>query len=176
MFAKLFNMQPTNVIKIYIPRILGSVTQKTLCHTFDRLNIGKVFYVDMHRKKNENNRIYYFAFLDIELYNTPVANNLHKLLNANQLVKLVYDEEAAQYWELKKHIPRTERQTNASVTITSMSSSVMPVLYETFMQQFEKQYNNHTEDTIIDVFDYDSYISGKSYNMWDDNFNLLSGI
>ena len=169
MFAKLLNMQQNkdDVVKIYIPRILGSVTQKMLCNTFERLNIGKVFYVDMHRKVNENNRIYYFAFLDIELYNTSAAKNLYQLLNKNQLIKLVYDEEAAQYWELKKHIPRTERPAN-------ISSSVMPVLYETFMQKFDEQYK--AADTTIDVFDYDSYISGKAYNMWDDNFNLLSGI
>jgi len=169
MFARFFNHLSPNVIKIYIPRILGSVTQKTICHTFERLNIGKVSYVDMHRKRNENNRIYYFAFLDIELYDTPVANNLCKTLAANELVKLVYDEEAAQYWEIKKHIPRTERQPN-------IASSVMPVLYETFMQKFDEHHNIEIDDTIIDVFDYESYILGRAYNMWDDNFNLLSGI
>lgn len=169
MLASLFNMQSTSAIKIYIPRILGNVTKTMLCHTFNRLNIGKVSYVDMHRKINENNRIYYFAFLDIDLYNTPVANDLYKILNTNQLVKLVYDEEAAQYWEIKKHIPRIERQSNAP-----LSSSVMPILYETFMQHFDEQYKA-TDDTILDVFDYDSYLSGKAYNIWEDNFNLLSG-
>jgi len=124
----------------------------------------------MHRKINENNRIYYFAFLDIDLYNTPVANDLYKILNTNQLVKLVYDEEAAQYWEIKKHIPRIERQSNAP-----LSSSVMPILCETVMQHFDEQYKA-ADDTILDVFDYDSYISGNAYNMWEDNFNLLSGV
>ena len=147
--------------------MLGSTTKKTIYHTFDRLNIGKVSYVDMHRKKNENNRIYYFAFLDIELYNTPVANNLYNTLKTNQLVKLVYDEEAAQYWEIKKHIPRSDRVSN--------TSSVMPVLYETFMQYLDEPYKYAADDdTIIDVFDYESYITGKAYNMWEDNFSLLS--
>lgn len=171
MFASFFNKSSPNMIKIYIPRILGSVTQITLRTTFERLNIGKVFYVDMHRKINENKRVYYFAFLDIELYNTMIAKKIYELLNKNELVKLVYDEEAAQYWELKKHLPKNERQTNRSGSIDS-SSSIMPVSYEKYMQNFSEEVLN--EDVI--VFDYDAYLSGKPYNMWENDFDLHSSI
>lgn len=181
MLASLFNMQPSNTLKIYIPRILGNVSQKTLRSTFDRLNIGKVFYVDTHRKINENNHIYYFAFLDIELYNTLIAKKLVDMLNKNELVKLVYDEEAAQYWEIKKHIPRNNRKSNAAAYSANDggSSSVMPVLYETFIQHFNDQDEAAIDDTILDVFDYDSYITGNassSYNMWENDFDLHSSI
>lgn len=171
MFAAFFNNSSPNMIKIYIPRILGSVTQTTLRTTFERLNIGKVFYVDMHRKINENKRVYYFAFLDIELYNTQIAKKIYELLNKNQLVKLVYDEEAAQYWELKKHLPKTERNANRSCSIDS-SSAVMPVLYEKYIDGLSEEVLN--ED--VDTFDYDAYISSKPYNIWENDFDLHSSI
>jgi len=172
MFARFFYNSSPNMIKIYIPRILGSVTQTTLRTTFERLNIGKVFYVDMHRKINENNRVYYFAFLDIELYNTPNAKNISETLNQNKLVKLVYDEEAAQYWEIKKHIPRTERQLNRSDPNESRSS-VMPVSYEKYTNRLREE---EVIDCKIDIFDYDAYISNKPYNIWENDFDLHSSI
>ena len=74
------------IMKIYIPRILGGVTQKMIIHTFHRLSIGNVYYIDMYRKINQNKNLYYFAFLEIELYNTLVAKRILADLNDNIVV------------------------------------------------------------------------------------------
>ena len=43
-----------SVVELYVPRILGSVRKGTIINTFHELNIGKIIYLDMHRKINEN--------------------------------------------------------------------------------------------------------------------------
>ena len=42
----------SKVIDIYIPRILGDVSNNIVKNAFYNLNIGKVIELDMHRKKN----------------------------------------------------------------------------------------------------------------------------
>ena len=56
----------SKVIDIYIPRILGDVSNNIVKNAFYNLNIGKVIELDMHRKKNENGYYYFFAFLKVE--------------------------------------------------------------------------------------------------------------
>ena len=60
-------------LDIYIPRMLGNITQKTIKESFHNLQIGKVFYIDMYKKINENGYPYYFAFLRLSLYDTSFA-------------------------------------------------------------------------------------------------------
>ena len=98
------------IFNIYIPRMLGSVTKKTVYDTFNHLNIGYVTDLNMFRKINENNYPYYFAFIELELYNTNESERLIDKLDNDGSTKLTYDEEAEQYWEVKKYIPREQRQ------------------------------------------------------------------
>lgn len=173
MFSTFFNKTSPNILKIYIPRILGSVTQTTLRATFERLNIGKVSYVDMHRKINENKRVYYFAFIDIELYNTPNAKKIYELLDKNQLVKLVYDEEAAQYWEIKKYVAKDKRVRFDSNE--GIGGQVKPVTYKEYIGGLIEEIS--AEEEIEDnPFDYEAYISSKPYNIWENDFDLHSTI
>lgn len=146
------------IMKIYIPRILGGVTQKMIIHTFHRLSIGNVYYIDMYRKINQNKNLYYFAFLEIELYNTLVAKRILADLNDNIVVKLIYDEDSKYYWEVKRHVPKTERHNK---------SSVMPVSQAVYMNatgMVEEQ-----TDLAEDDFDYETNLQGDTYtyNMWD---------
>ena len=53
--------------------MLGNITQKTIKESFHNLQIGKVFYIDMYKKINENGYPYYFAFLKLSLYDTSFA-------------------------------------------------------------------------------------------------------
>ena len=102
-------------LSIYIPRMLGSVSKTTVHEAFKNMGIGYVTELDMIYKMNENRNPYYFAFLKIDPYNTPQSNALQHELNKNEESHLVYDEEAGQYWEIKKYIPRELRNTkNAS--------------------------------------------------------------
>ena len=65
--------------------------------------------IDMHRKRNENGYYYYFAFIKLHLYETNEAERLYDILEQKGIMHLVYDEEAFQYWEVKKHIPKKRR-------------------------------------------------------------------
>lgn len=96
-------------LSIYIPRMLGSVNKKTVYEAFNNMGIGYVTELDMIYKINENKNPYYFAFLKIKPYDTPQSNALQYELNKYKETHLVYDEEAGQYWEIKKYIPREER-------------------------------------------------------------------
>ena len=96
-------------LNIYIPRMLGTVTKKTIQDSFNALGIGRVDEIDMVYKVNENHNAYYFAFIKISPYNTPQSAALQRNLNKNKYIRFTYDEEAGQYWEIKKYIPRDQR-------------------------------------------------------------------
>ena len=96
-------------LNIYIPRMLGTVTKKTIQDSFNTLGIGRVDEIDMVYKVNENRNAYYFAFIKIAPYNTPQSAALQRSLNKHKYIRLTYDEEAGQYWEIKKYIPRDQR-------------------------------------------------------------------
>jgi hypothetical protein len=96
-------------LNIYIPRMLGTVTKKTIQDSFNALGIGRVDEIDMVYKVNENRNAYYFAFIKISPYNTPQSAALQRNLNKNKYIRFTYDEEAGQYWEIKKYIPRNQR-------------------------------------------------------------------
>ena len=119
-------------LHIYIPRILGSVHKKTVCDAFSRMRIGDVTELDMIYKINENRNAYYIAFVKINPYNTPHAADLQSKLKQNVYIRLLYDEEAGQYWELKKYIPREDR-----------------------LQEINKQQNT-THNTCVDINDENS--------------------
>tara|TARA_B100001057_G_C22869511_1_gene958158 strand:- start:2560 stop:2955 length:396 start_codon:yes stop_codon:yes gene_type:complete len=96
--------------KIYIPRILGNVSNNEIIEQFHYMNIGKITYIDTHKKINENGYPYYFAFIQIQYYETKPANYFQDNLEQLNKFQLFYDEEAGNYWEIKKHISRKERQ------------------------------------------------------------------
>ena len=89
--------------------MLGTVTKKTIQDSFNTLGIGRVDEIDMVYKVNENHNAYYFAFIKIAPYNTPQSAALQRNLNKHKYIRLTYDEEAGQYWEIKKYIPRDQR-------------------------------------------------------------------
>ena len=80
-----------NVLSIYIPRMLGTITKEIITDTFDSLHIGNVSYIDMHKRVNENNNSYYFAFITLELYDTDSAKNITKILNRDGITRITYD-------------------------------------------------------------------------------------
>lgn len=99
----------SNIINLYIPRILGNIKRNTIVNTFSNMNIGDIFYIDMYKKMNENNNPYYFAFITIKLYDNKNAENLEKTLNEKGSTRLIYDYGKNHYWEVKKHIDRSLR-------------------------------------------------------------------
>ena len=98
-----------NFIDIYIPRILGDVSQTCVKSSFYNLNIGKVIDLDMRRKINENGYVYYIAFIKLELFDTPASKQMVSLLKTRGIMHFIYDEEDCQYWEIKMYIPKSMR-------------------------------------------------------------------
>ena len=94
-------------INIFIPRILSTVSKKTITDTFKNMNIGNVTYIDMRKRMNENRNIYSFAFINVELMDTPKSNEISDKININGSAQLYYDDQ--HYWELKYYIPHEER-------------------------------------------------------------------
>jgi len=109
----------SNIINLYIPRILGNIKRNTIVNTFSNMNIGDIFYIDMYKKMNENNNPYYFAFISIKLYDNKNAENLEKTLNEKGSTRLIYDYGKNHYWEVKKHIDRSLRNRVPSPTSVS---------------------------------------------------------
>lgn len=99
----------SNIINIYIPRILGSVKRNTIINTFSYMNIGDIFYIDMYKKMNENKNPYYFAFISLKLYDSKSAQELEETLNEKGVTRITYDKSKNHYWEVKKHIDRSLR-------------------------------------------------------------------
>jgi hypothetical protein len=121
-FSSLNNMTvvPTS-IDIYIPRILGDVSTSIVKKAFKMLQIGEVIDIDMHRKKNENGYFYFFAFIKLQLWQTEQAAQMITLLDERDIMHLVYDEEACQYWEVKKYVPRNKRPLKDQIKDTCLN-------------------------------------------------------
>ena len=95
----------TSILHVYIPRILGHISKNIIVNTFEKMNIGDIFYVDMHRKVNENKNVYYFAFISLRLYDTSDAISVYNSLETSGITRIYYDENNEKnYWELKKHV------------------------------------------------------------------------
>ena len=112
--------------------MLGSVTKKTIQDSFNTLGIGRVDEIDMVYKVNENRNAYYFAFIKIAPYNTPQSAALQRSLNKHKYIRLTYDEEAGQYWEIKKYIPRDQRGLHRDDVSANRPLSDTPRLFTSF--------------------------------------------
>lgn len=134
-------------ISIYIPRMLGSINKKTVCDAFVDMRIGTVTELDMVYKINEKSNSYYFAFIKINPYNTPQSCAMQSNLEQNKYIRLTYDEEAGQYWEIKKYVPRAERG------LPEKNEMVQPGI----------EYNG-------------THSPRAYYNLWDDAYSICSPI
>lgn len=146
-------------IDIYIPRILGSVTETEVLSVFPCMDIGKVTNIDMKYRINENKNGYYYAFITIKLYSTDRATNFKKNIYEHGMIRLLYDEEAAQYWEIKLHIDRNKRANLSTFT------NVPFFRYSTLTTNTNNKENISQHEN-----------NYKPYNMWDNSFDLLSEI
>ncbi len=142
-------------LSIYIPRMLGTVKKKTVYDVFNHMGIGRVTELDMVYKINENHNAYYFAFIKISPYDTPQFTALQHELNKNEQLQLNYDEEAGQYWEVKKYIPRGQRTTK------NIQPECLPV--------FNPSTNCNVPYTKLNVADPESFYSsffGLTSSIW----------
>jgi hypothetical protein len=103
---------PATIAKAFIPRILGNVTVSQIRDAFAAKQIGKVKNIDIHRRKNEKNNQYSFAFIELALYDTKEATELCEDILDNGSSKVFYDRK--NYWEVKAFLTKSERAAKAS--------------------------------------------------------------
>ena len=135
----------SNIINLYIPRILGNVKRNKIVSTFSNMNIGDIFYIDMYKKTNENNKPYYFAFISIKLYDNDVAKILEQTLNDKGVTRITYDYDKNHYWEVKKHIDRALRPQITGSLDCRIPSPTSVTTVEFFGNDCEVECNNQNK-------------------------------
>jgi hypothetical protein len=140
-------MTTNKVLNIYIPRMLGTITKEIITDTFHSLHIGNVSYIDMHKRVNENNNSYYFAFITLELYDTDSAKNITKILNRDGITRITYDTKNKQYWEVKQHIQRELRVKEKE----NMTIGFIKREKEEFRQEFREDFHKDFAELLKEV-------------------------
>jgi predicted nucleotide-binding protein (sugar kinase/HSP70/actin superfamily) len=153
-----------NLSKIYIPRILDSVSNKTITDTFQAMRIGSVYYIDKHRKVNERNKVYHFAFINIELFDTPEAKRFMNTIARNGSFKLIYDAANFLYWEVKPYVDREKRAPSVSEAtaeaITEAITEASPTFTKQDLDDMEKEFDDLSREIHTTILD------AQSYSMW----------
>jgi hypothetical protein len=98
---------PATIVKAFIPRVLCNVTVSQIRDVFAAKQIGKIKNIDMHRRKNDKNNQYSFAFIELALYDTKEATFLCEEILDNGSSKVFYDRK--NYWEVKAFLPKNQR-------------------------------------------------------------------
>jgi len=152
-----------NTIEIFIPRILGTITKNTVIKTFRELRIGNITTIDMHKKINENNNAYSFAFISIDLYNNEYTKSFKHILDTKEYTRVTYDYHKNQYWEIKKHIlpefrtksriPSPNSITNASFFDNDMDDEVAQIVNPTPMKLFESHFTQKDKDDLVKEYE-----------------------
>jgi hypothetical protein len=141
-------------MNIFIPRILSNISKKNIKDTFKQMNIGNVTYIDMRKRLNESRILYSFAFLNVELLNTPKSNEISDKITINGSAQLYYDDE--HYWELKHYIPHEERSPVAYLEIDELCKLLVKVP-TSFSESDRKMINDefdelqHETDCLLEI-------------------------
>ena len=123
------------------------------------MRIGWVFYIDKHRKVNERNKIYHFAFINIEIFDTPEAKSFMNTIARNGSFKLIYEAANFLYWEVKLYIDREKRAPSVS-TITEAIASTSPTFTKQDLADMEKEFDDLSREIHTTILD------AQSYSMW----------
>lgn len=142
-------------IQIYIPRILGSVKKKDIIEAFRFMDIGSCEDIDMKYKINENKNGYYYAFIKINLFSSIRAKTFQNSVRESGMIRLIYDEEKAQYWEIKHHVKKNDR------SHTKLNTTIPFYRFKTLLSQ-NTEIKPTTQSPVY-----------KPYNMWDNSFDIL---
>ena len=78
----------TNIVKVYIPRVLVNISKKIFTKTFMNRGIGKVVYTDIYKRENtDKDSSYKFAFINIKLFETETANEFLQSIQKSPIIK-----------------------------------------------------------------------------------------
>ena len=152
-----------NTIEIFIPRILGTITKNTVIKTFRELRIGNITTIDMHKKINENNNAYSFAFISIDLYNNEYTKTFKHILDTKEYTRVTYDYHKNQYWEIKKHIlpefraktriPSPNSITNAVFFDNDTDDEPAQIVKPAPLKLFESHFTQKDKDDLVKEYE-----------------------
>ena len=152
-----------NSIEIFIPRILGSITKNSVINTFKELRIGNITSIDMHKKINENNNAYSFAFISIHLYDNEYTKTFKHILDTKEYTRITYDYHKNQYWEIKKHIlpkfrsksriPSPNSITNSSFFDNDTVIEHEEIVNPTPFKLFESHFTQKDKDDLVKEYE-----------------------
>jgi hypothetical protein len=101
-------MSSISNMSLYIPHVFGNITKNQVAETFEKLNIGKVYYIDFVQKMGKESS-YNAAYIHFEYWydNTAARNFQERVVNPNKEARIIYDE--PWYWivlenNAKKHV------------------------------------------------------------------------
>jgi hypothetical protein len=138
-------------MEIYIPRILGNITRNYIKSRFLDLNLGTIIDIDMYKKINENGYHYYFAFINLLLHDTTEAIRMYKILQERNIIHIIYND-SNQYWEVKKHIPRNQR--DALFNEKCENNIITNKKIYTLTEEDKLDLNKEFEDIEKEIFEY----------------------
>jgi hypothetical protein len=138
----------------FIPFIQSTMNSNDLIKTFDQLELGKIHQIYMHRKVNERNQEYQFAFVEVEPYNTLGGLRIAENLSNNISTRVSYDAESQHmYLEIKPYLSYHER-----TTIQSLCRELLEIRIHEHLCQHEEssivvQRNYTAFDSINEEYD-----------------------
>lgn len=134
------------------------------------MDYGNITYIDMRKRINLKNKVYYFAFIKLEM--TDKQNTkMMKLLETENENRLYYTHE--DYWELKPHIPHEERDMkNDDIAKLCKELMTKPLHRDIYPTSFTKEdlcnMNSEYRELEMDIsrimkFENDVYLSCLNY-------------
>lgn len=94
-------------IKVFIPRVLSTISNDFIIETFRNLNIGEIISIDVKYKLGEHDVRYCFAFITLYVFESHMGNKVRSNIADNKSTVIYYDcKETMSYWVVKPYIDK----------------------------------------------------------------------
>jgi hypothetical protein len=110
-------------MKIFIPRILSSLSKEFVIDAFKRLSIGDITNIEFRSKSTIYRNVSHgFAFITLNLFCSPIGNKLRLNLENAKSTRVYYDSSSTfAYWELKPYF-ETRNISNVCYPVLTIST------------------------------------------------------
>ena len=120
LFYKKKQKEMTNKVNLFIPFIENYISSNFIQLEFQKQRFGNVLSIDMREKKivkNKKNKKqvcsanHYYAFLEVELWDTVQGNNMKENCNDNKSTFIMFhDGKKIDKWQCKNYISVEKRE------------------------------------------------------------------
>lgn len=145
-------------LSIYIPHVFLNISKEYIINIFDILEIGKIKYIDIVPKVNNNNKYYNSAYIYFEeWYDNIVAKNFQeRILNADKEARIVYDD--PYFWVILENKTTKSLQRKPRICLDDLSQT-----------NFEKSLVSISSDEIM----HNKCISNPLFHESDDYYGVV---